>query len=133
MLDLQKIARVDQEQHLEHGWISSFNTAEDSMLQGLPIEAQLLYLRGLRRSMDPTTSIVGRAGYRISYLGLSSRIEVFPAPGMKGVRPDKSKVRRLAGQLERAGLIERLEEEDGYLVYFLPFACLMDDGEGELV
>ncbi|OZB35499.1 MAG: hypothetical protein B7X44_09755 [Halothiobacillus sp. 15-55-196] len=99
-----------------------FASHEDDLLHGLPVEAQLLYLRGLRRYMDYTTAIVGGAARRISLLMLCELLEVFPHQGMKGSRPDKSKIRRLLGWLERAGLIERIEDKDGYLVYFLPHA-----------
>jgi hypothetical protein len=99
-----------------------FDSNEDDLLHGLPVEAQLLYLRGLRRYMDYTTAIVGGAARRISLLMLCELLEVFPHQGMKGARPDKSKIRRLLGWLERTGLIERIEDRDGYLVYFLPHA-----------
>jgi|GEM_PF-6655434 len=99
-----------------------FTSHEDDLLHGLPVEAQLLYLRGLRRYMDYTTAIVGGAARRISLLMLCELLEVFPHQGMKGARPDKSKIRRLLGWLERTGLIERIEDKDGYLVYFLPHA-----------
>lgn len=99
-----------------------FTSHEDDLLHGLPVEAQLLYLRGLRRYMDYTTAIVGGAARRISLLMLCELLEVFPHQGMKGTRPDKSKIRRLLGWLERTGLIERIEDKDGYLVYFLPHA-----------
>lgn len=99
-----------------------FTSHEDDLLHGLPVEAQLLYLRGLRRYMDYTTAIVGGAARRISLLMLCELLEVFPHQGMKGARPDKSKIRRLLGWLERTGLIEHIEDKDGYLVYFLPHA-----------
>jgi predicted transcriptional regulator len=99
-----------------------FTSHEDDLLHGLPVEAQLLYLRGLRRYMDYTTAIVGGAARRISLLMLCELLEVFPHQGMKATRPDKSKIRRLLGWLERTGLIERIEDRDGYLVYFLPHA-----------
>lgn len=101
---------------------TSFGSHEDDLLHGLPEQAQLLYLRGLRRYMDYATAIVGGSARRISLLMFCELIEVFPHQGMKGVRPDKSKVRRLLGWLERVGLIERIEDKDGYLVYFLPLA-----------
>jgi len=99
-----------------------FTSHEDGLLHGIPEQAQLLYLRGLRRYMDYTTAIVGGAARRISLLMLCELLEVFPHQGMKGSRPDKSKIRRLLGWLERGGLIERVENKDGYLVYFLPHA-----------
>ena len=98
--------------------VSCFSSKEDDMYHGMPQAAQLLYLRGLRRYMDPDTAIVGGPTRRISLLILSELIELSPHQGIKGVKPDKSKVRRLLGWLERGGLIERIEDKDGYLVYF---------------
>ncbi|MGD9887879.1 MAG: hypothetical protein AB7S56_01250 [Halothiobacillaceae bacterium] len=99
-----------------------FSSVEDDLLHGLPWAAQLLYLRGLRRYMDYSTAIVGGPVRRISLLMLCELAEVFPHQGMTGERPDKSKIRRLLGWIERAGLIERIENKDGYLMFFLPYA-----------
>ncbi|HQS03162.1 MAG TPA: hypothetical protein PK693_08305 [Halothiobacillus sp.] len=104
------------------GQYTSFNSGEDELLQGMPEPAQLLYLRGLRRYMDYASAIVGGSARRISLLMFSELVEVFPHQGMKGIRYDKHKIRRLLGWLERSGLIEPIEDKNGYLVYFLPFA-----------
>lgn len=99
-----------------------FSAHEDELLQGLPLEAQLIYLRGLRRYMNYQTGIVGGRERRISYLMLCELLEVHPHQGVKGSRPDKSKVRRLLGWLERVGLAARQEDNEGYLVFYLPVA-----------
>lgn len=101
--------------------VSSFSLEEDDIYHGMPQETQILYLRGLRRYANPDTGIVGGPDHRISLLSLSELIEVSPHQGIAGVKPNKSKVRRLLGWLERAGLIERIDDKDGYIVYFLPF------------
>lgn len=101
--------------------VSSFSLEEDDIYHGMPQETQVLYLRGLRRYANPDTGIVGGSDHRISLLSLSELIEVSPHQGIAGVQPNKSKVRRLLGWLERAGLIERIDDKDGYIVYFLPF------------
>lgn len=116
----------------ELSWFTSFNEAEDQALNGLPVEAQLLYLRGFRRYMDPLTDVVGDESHEISLSMLADLLEIFPHQGMKGVRPDKSKVRRLIGWLERAGLIERISDDTHRLVYFLPKASATDLAEGDL-
>jgi len=102
--------------------LSVVSAYEREALLGIPVEAQLIYAFGLKTYMNYNTLIVGGPQRRISYLMLAELIEVWPHQGMKGVRPDKSKVRRLMDWLERRGLIERIEDPEGYLVLFLPLA-----------
>lgn len=99
-----------------------FSATEDELLQGLPAEAQLIYLRGLRRYMNYSTGIVGGRERRICWLMLCEILEVHAHQGVKASKPDKSKVRRLVGWLERAGLAKKIEDADSYLVFYLPIA-----------
>lgn len=99
------------------------NDEEDAALQGLPLAAQVLYIRGLRRYMDYRTGLVGESR-AISWQGLAAVLEVEPHQGVEDAgKPHKSKVRRLSGWLERAGLVEmRSDAEAKRLIFFLPKA-----------
>ena len=100
---------------------TSWNDAEDAALQGLPLAAQALYLRGLRRWMDYATGVVGRSR-RISWQMLREVMYVEPHKGMQDTgTPHESKVRRLMAWLIRGGLVEDRGDGD-WLIYFLPLA-----------
>lgn len=101
---------------------TSWNDAEETLLQGLPVPAQVLYLRGLRRYMDYRTGVVGdRRG--ISLQQLRETLFVEPHKGMKATGlPSVGQIRRLLAWLERAGLIENRSVEGIRLVFFLPYA-----------
>jgi len=86
--------------------ITSWNEAEEEALQGMPLEAQLLYLRGLRRYMDYRTGIVGEKR-RVSWQMLSEVLEVEPHQGVAHGRFGKQKLRRLVQWLVREGLVSR--------------------------
>ena len=103
--------------------IAQWNDAEDDALQGLPHEAQLLYLRGLRRMMDFRTGEVGRT-VKISWNGLRDVVYVEPQRGCKDTgSPSRERVRRLGAHLIRAGLVEMRSKMDAkQLIFFLPFA-----------
>jgi len=104
---------------------TSWTDAEDEALQGLPLEAQILYLRGLRRHMDYETGIVG-ARRRISWKMLAEVLEVAPHQGVeRSGQPHISKVRRLMGWLIRAGLVEDVgsKERGQPIVFRLPLAA----------
>lgn len=96
--------------------------AELDALQGLPLGAQVLYLREIRRYMDYSTGVTGIIR-RISWQGLREVLEVEPRPGVARELPSKDQVRRLAGWLERAGLIRNISDVTGkQLIFRLPLA-----------
>ncbi|MCD0494837.1 hypothetical protein LQD23_21410 [Chromobacterium violaceum] len=91
-------------------------------LQGLPLGAQVLYLREIRRYMDFSTGVTG-ISRRISWQGLREVLEVEPRPGVARELPSKDQVRRLAGWLERAGLVRNISDMSGrQLIFRLPLA-----------
>lgn len=101
---------------------TSWNDAEETLLQGLPMAAQLLYLRGLRRHMDYSTGIVGvRRGISLQQLGEVLYVE--PDRGLTDSgSPSRDQIRRLLGRLERVGLIVNRSIETVRLIFFLPLA-----------
>lgn len=99
---------------------TSWNDEEDDALQGLPLRAQIMYLRGIRRYMDYSTRISGGHKRRISLAMLSEIVEEYINRAMQD-KPTKHAVRAAIEQLKRAGLIERIEDKD-YLIFFLPLA-----------
>lgn len=104
--------------------ITSWNDEEDEALQGLPLAAQVLYLRGLRRHMDYVTGIVGRRR-RISWPMLREIAEVEPHQGVTDSgKPSMGRVRRLLDRLIRAGLVEDIgpKRRGDSIVFRLPLA-----------
>jgi hypothetical protein len=99
---------------------TSWNDEEDDALQGLPLRAQIIYLRGIRRYMDYTSRISGGPSRRISLSMLSEISQEFVN---RQIQPKASKdcIRASIEQLKRAGLIERLADPD-FLIFFLPKA-----------
>ncbi|MEN8821960.1 MAG: hypothetical protein ABF271_12745 [Abyssibacter sp.] len=94
------------------------NEAEHEALHGLRPEAWPLYGH-LRSRMDYATGVVGlRAGNAISWEAL--REALYQAPG-RGVvdsgMPRRAKVERVVGVLERAGLLERLNNPRGTIAF----------------
>lgn len=91
----------------------------------LPHVAQVLYLRILRRRMDFATGVVGLT-CKLSYQLIGEWLEVRPpAKSTKPVvRLTVSEIRSAITQLERSGLIVRVEKDGEVLplVFFLPFA-----------
>lgn len=100
--------------------ITQWNDEEDMALQGLRPATQVIYLRGLRRFMDYTNGIVG-IKRRVSYPSLIECCEFLPDPHsrQKADRKNKEGIRAAFAELERAGLIKKL---DGDLVFLLPLA-----------
>ncbi|WP_052877908.1 hypothetical protein [Chromobacterium subtsugae] len=91
-------------------------------LQGLPLGAQVLYLREIRRHMDYATGVTGIIR-RISWDGLREVLEVEPRPGIARSLPSKQQVRRLAEWLERVGLVRNISDMTGkQLIFRLPLA-----------
>ncbi|QWF71940.1 hypothetical protein KEF85_05640 [Methylomonas paludis] len=99
---------------------TAWNDAEDDALQGLPLRAQIIYLRGIRRYMDYRSRICGGPGRRISLTMLAETVQELVN---RQIQPKASKdaIRAALAQLKRAGLIERLEDAD-YLLFYLPKA-----------
>ena len=87
---------------------SSWNSDEDAALQGLSVEAQVIYLRGLRRYMDFGTGVAGHPGRKISYQGLKETItpERDWGSNKKEKEVTKGFVRARLTELKRAGLIQ---------------------------
>lgn len=99
---------------------TSWNDDEDDALQGLPLRAQIIYLRGLRRYMDYRSRICGSANRRISLIMLAEISQEFINRQIQP-KPSKDSIRASLEQLKRVGLIERLADPD-YLVFYLPKA-----------
>lgn len=106
--------------------ITQFGSDEDSALQGLTCEAQILYLRCLRRFMDYRTGIVGEAR-RIDEQAMREIIEFVPVRGStrQRTRADRSFIRARIDELRRVGLVEDVEREQGArgFVFRLPKAA----------
>src|SRR5687768_4733964 len=103
----------------------SWSAEEDAAMDYLPHAAQVLYLRVLRRRMDFNTGVVGLR-CRISYQLIGEWLEVRPPPKSTKpiVRLTVSEIRAALTQLERVGLIKRIERDGEAmpLVFSLPFA-----------
>ena len=103
---------------------TSWNDDEETALQGLPLEAQVLYLRGLRRHMDYATGVVG-IRRKISWKMLAEVLEVEPHQGRQNSgQPHVSKVRRVVKWLVDAGLVKDIgsKERGQPIVFKLPLA-----------
>lgn len=102
---------------------TQWNDDEDDALQGLPFDAQLLYLRGLRRMMDFGTGEVGRSR-RISWQTMREVLYVDKRQGCTDTgSPSRERLRRAAQHLERAGLVVmRSIQADKHLIFYLPLA-----------
>jgi len=95
--------------------ITAWNDAEDSALQGLSCDAQVLYLRGLRRYMDYRTGVVGIAR-RIDEACLRETIEFVPDRGSSARRRNditRQFIRSRLDELRRVGLIADVASEPG--------------------
>ncbi|WP_114278880.1 hypothetical protein [Thioalbus denitrificans] len=107
--------------------VTSWNDAEDMALQGLTTDAQVIYLRGLRRYMDYSTGIVGRYR-RISYRMLAELLEHLPdqhssAKARRSTTITIDYLRARLRELQRAGLVNALAKQQwGHLVFSLPMA-----------
>lgn len=104
--------------------ITSWNEQEEELLSGLPLAAQVLYLRGLRRYMDYGTGCVGD-GRRISWQALREALYVESHQGERGAGlPTLAKTRRLMQRLIQAGLVEDIgsKQRGEAIIFFLPEA-----------
>ena len=99
--------------------ITQWNESEDDALQDLPLRAQIIYLRGLRRYMNYKTGITGEAERRISLRMLEEIAGSYF--NRQKITPNKKEVIVSLDQLKAVGLIERVEDKD-YLIFFLPKA-----------
>lgn len=99
---------------------TSWNDQEDTALQGLPLRAQIIYLRAIRRYMDYRSRISGGPQRRIS-LGMLAEIAQEHINRQIMPKASKDGIRAAIEQLKRAGLIERIADAD-YLIFFLPLA-----------
>ncbi|MGD0961965.1 MAG: hypothetical protein ABSB19_19310 [Methylomonas sp.] len=97
-----------------------WNDEEDDALQGLPLRAQVIYLRGIRRYMDYGSRVCGGPSRRIS-LGMLAEIVQEWLNRQAQPKASKDGVRASLEQLKRAGLIERVADAE-FLVFFLPKA-----------
>ncbi|MFM0367885.1 hypothetical protein [Paraburkholderia aspalathi] len=89
--------------------------AEMQALYGLGYEAIALYVMAIRPRMDFATGMVGVAP-RISWQALREWIYVEPRQGVKAMVPSIEAIRRIARQLEKAGLL-RCESTEKNLVF----------------
>ncbi len=86
-----------------------WNELEEDALDGLPHDAQILYLRVIRKHMDYATGITGRVR-KISYTQMREVLEYHPPKHSreKPITYSKDQLKRLVQKLVDAGLIERL-------------------------
>ena len=93
--------------------------AELDALAGLPWEAQVLYVLGIRPRMDYRTRRVGDKP-RVSWQALTEALYVEPLPGRHADRYSVSKwqAMRIAQHLVRAGLIELHSSEHHRILVF---------------
>jgi len=107
---------------------TKWNEEEDDRLQGLPLMAQVLYLRGLRRHMDYGTGLVG-VTRKMSYQMFKELLSVDRRFGST-LRDDEvvsiKQIRVALSQLEAAGLIHRRpkSKRTDPMVFRLPLASL---------
>lgn len=104
-----------------------WNELEEDALADLPIEAQILYLRVIRKHMDFRSGITGEKR-RISYAQMQEVLAYKPNPhsGEKPVEYSRDQIKRLVQKLVKAGLIERLHNTErgvAPMVFRLPLAC----------
>lgn len=108
--------------------IGFWNDEEDAALQGLSLEAQVIYLRGIRRFANKE----GVAGIerRINRASLSEVCHHLPPRGSRKPesRPSWDAVRRRLDELEASGLII----PRGNLVFDLPFAVSDKSASGRM-
>ena len=103
-----------------------WNELEEDALADLPHEAQILYLRVIRKHMDYGTGVTGEKR-RISYQQMQETLSYQPPRHSreKPVEYSRDQIKRLVQKLVDAGLIERRHNTDkgvAPMVFFLPLA-----------
>ena len=104
---------------------TAWNDSEDRALQGLSVEAQIMYLRGIRRYMDYGCGIAGGKSRKINYQGLGEILMQCPDPGstVRTKKPTRDFLRARLKELKRAGLVRDAgSNRDVGLVLHLPIA-----------
>lgn len=96
-----------------------FSELEQETMQGLPIMAQLLYLKGLCR-LENKTDDYGNFEYRVSFSMLGRSIEVHPRLGAKAYKPSRADINQALDRLKGNGLIEYRDDGEDHLIYQLP-------------
>jgi len=96
-----------------------FNDDELCALAGLPLAAQVLYMRGIKPHMDCMSGIVG-IWRGISLKRLGECLNVVKHQGFQREVYSEQQVRRLVEWLVKAGLLERRSIEKVRLIFFLP-------------
>lgn len=88
-----------------------FNDAERAAMRGLPWFVRALYFE-MRARMDYATGLVGsRKGAGVSWQTFMEALYVEPHQGeTESGTPDKNRVRRAAGRLEREGLVVNMSK-----------------------
>lgn len=104
-----------------------WNEAEDNAIDALPIEAQIIYLRVLRKHMDYETGIVGQKRH-ISYQQMREKIAPPAHPNSRGkaVEYSDQQIKRLVQKIVDAGLAERIHDTSrgvARMEFRLPIAC----------
>ncbi|TDX30787.1 hypothetical protein DFO67_10442 [Modicisalibacter xianhensis] len=103
-----------------------WNELEEDALDALPLPAQIIYLRVIRKHMDYETGITGRKR-RISYAQMQEKLRYVPPAGSreKAVEYSNEQIKNLIKKLVAAGLIERLHDTSkgvSPMEFFLPMA-----------
>lgn len=103
-----------------------WNEIEEDAIADLPHEAQILYLRVIRKHMDYSTGITGEKR-RISYTQMQETLAYKPPRHSKEkpVEYSRDQIKRLVQKLVDAGLIERMhttEKGVAPMVFSLPLA-----------
>jgi hypothetical protein len=107
-----------------------FNSNEKMHLQGLSVEAKVVYLLEIRTKMDFNTGIAGEGGKKkniVSYQAWRESLQFIPDACSTRKKTDysKHKLRAIKDELIRAGLLEQLQaKQHGKMIFKLPFASL---------
>ena len=101
--------------------ITHINDDEELALSGIPLMAQIIYIRGIKRYMDSDTLITGLIR-KISYQSLIETVYVEPKQGRSlEPKPTIKKIRVMLKNLIDSGLLQS-RSKDRQLVFFCPLA-----------
>jgi hypothetical protein len=102
---------------------------EDSLLQGLSADAQIIYMRGMRRYMNYENGVSGENGASLTYQFFKRLIEFVPdakstAKQRRAKDISTDYVRARISELERCGLVQKKKttEKFDHMLFFLPKA-----------